>query len=328
MNIEQRINKLEREGRNWRRTALGLALLIGVSLSCSSQNEPPTVSGSAATVLANTSGSVDVMENVRTRSLEVVNDRGEVVASLNATTWLTLESEDSNSKVSLVAGQKPGCRIHGDKGFLGISDWTMQMFPPGADIAAISIESENGKGAISVRDLASEASDKVAVLRGSVLGFNHDGKENGGLLLGTDDQGSGILTGLNSAPGSKSKFLLLADDNGGEVITYSRDGHELVTLTGTANPGELYLFENGERAVAAGASEGGGGGLAIFNRPGKEGKPAVVVRSGEGGGGAIDIYNPLNKPVVSLQSNKSNEGMVTVHDFNGSIKNGLTTDPR
>jgi hypothetical protein len=55
-------------------------------------------------------------------------------------------------------------------------------------------------------------------------------------------------------------------------------------------------------------------------------KKAVVIQCGEGtGGGLIDILNPFNKRVVSVQSNKANEGSVLVHDANGILRNALGT---
>jgi len=68
-------------------------------------------------------------------------------------------------------------------------------------------------------------------------------------------------------------------------------------------------------------------GAAMLNLFGTTGKGRITMGAGEGGsdGAQINVYNPLGKKVVSVQSDKTNEGAVHVSDVNGKITNGLTT---
>jgi hypothetical protein len=54
-----------------------------------------------------------------------------------------------------------------------------------------------------------------------------------------------------------------------------------------------------------------------------KGNTMVSVGIAEGGGGIVDVYNPLGKRVATLQSTKTNCGMVGVYDQNGEAKGGL-----
>ena len=51
--------------------------------------------------------------------------------------------------------------------------------------------------------------------------------------------------------------------------------------------------------------------------------PAVTIGFGKQGGGVIDVCNPLDEKVVSIQSNKNNDGAVYVNDVNGDFGNAL-----
>lgn len=53
------------------------------------------------------------------------------------------------------------------------------------------------------------------------------------------------------------------------------------------------------------------------------GRGSVRIGIGETGGGTVYVHNALGKQVVSVQSSKTNEGLVTVHDVNGNLKNAL-----
>jgi hypothetical protein len=53
------------------------------------------------------------------------------------------------------------------------------------------------------------------------------------------------------------------------------------------------------------------------------GTKAVRIGIAELGGGVIDVFNPGGERVVTIQSNKTNEGTVAVCDFNGVPKNVL-----
>jgi len=56
-------------------------------------------------------------------------------------------------------------------------------------------------------------------------------------------------------------------------------------------------------------------------------KTLVIIRAGEGGGSFINVYNPFGKKVVTVQSDKTNQGLVSIHDVNGEVTNGLRTIP-
>ncbi len=60
---------------------------------------------------------------------------------------------------------------------------------------------------------------------------------------------------------------------------------------------------------------------------GEDGEVPLVVISGSDGGGMIDVYNSLGTVVVSVQSDKTNQGAVYVNDVNGKTTNVLTTRP-
>jgi hypothetical protein len=51
--------------------------------------------------------------------------------------------------------------------------------------------------------------------------------------------------------------------------------------------------------------------------------PDVLIVAQPRGGGGIAIQNPLGKPVVSIQSDKTNAGLIVVHDVDGKIVGGL-----
>ena len=50
---------------------------------------------------------------------------------------------------------------------------------------------------------------------------------------------------------------------------------------------------------------------------GKDGNASLM------GGGVIDVYNPFGKVVVSVQSDKTSQGAVYVHDVNGKVTDVL-----
>jgi hypothetical protein len=74
MTVEDRLNKLERESKNWRRIALGLALVLGVSLVCSQGTQALTASQAFA------AADNETFDTLRARQLHIVSPSGEVVA--------------------------------------------------------------------------------------------------------------------------------------------------------------------------------------------------------------------------------------------------------
>ena len=53
---------------------------------------------------------------------------------------------------------------------------------------------------------------------------------------------------------------------------------------------------------------------------------ALRIGIGDNGGGMIDVFSPLKKRVVSIQSNKANQGGVYLGDVNGEIQKILSVD--
>ena len=53
------------------------------------------------------------------------------------------------------------------------------------------------------------------------------------------------------------------------------------------------------------------------------GKPAVGIATGEGGGGMLNVFNALGNIAGSLQSNKSNDGVLYLTDSTGTQKNSV-----
>jgi hypothetical protein len=58
----------------------------------------------------------------------------------------------------------------------------------------------------------------------------------------------------------------------------------------------------------------------------KDDEPNTIFISSVNRGGIIDVHNPFGKVVVSIQSNKTNEGAVYVNDVAGKTKKFLTAD--
>jgi len=189
MNVEDRLTKLERENRNWRRVAFGLVVLVGASLCCTQGTQTPSVSASTSSALADASQSGRTLDTIRVRKLEIVNSKGEIVVTLSS---------------------------------LG-----------------------EGDGFVLV-----------------------EGKD-------------GDLTWLRDG------YISLKRKNGDET-----------NLMG----GHVALQKKGD-------------------------KDLIHISCGEGGGGIIEVYNPYGKVAVSVQSNKTNQGAVYVHDVSGEISNMLTTRP-
>ena len=66
-----------------------------------------------------------------------------------------------------------------------------------------------------------------------------------------------------------------------------------------------------------------GGNLSIYN---KDGILSTKITQGEIAGGMLNIYNPLGKPVVEVQSNKTNQGAISLNNVNGEYSKGLFAD--
>jgi hypothetical protein len=110
MSMEDRLAKIERESRTWRRIALVLALLIGASLSCTQSNQGPPASPSTPAASAQVSQADGILEVVRTRELQIVNDAGETVAGVEGTAKggrLYVYADDGDIKSQLVVEAAP-----------------------------------------------------------------------------------------------------------------------------------------------------------------------------------------------------------------------------
>jgi len=118
MNIEDRLAKLERESKSWRRIALGLALVFGVSLSCSQGTQAPPASRAFA-------ARDESFDTIRAHTLEIVDASGEVVAALKGQATgasLRLSStDDSHSEVYLSSTDGGVCSVLGTDNLVGMS---------------------------------------------------------------------------------------------------------------------------------------------------------------------------------------------------------------
>jgi hypothetical protein len=125
MSIEDRLAKIERESRAWRRIALALALLIGASLSCTQSNQGPPASPSTPSALAEASQSGRTLDTIRARKLEIVNDVGETVALLaDGPTGGFLEIEAGDKKSYVIIASLPnemGLMVSGPDGYVLVS---------------------------------------------------------------------------------------------------------------------------------------------------------------------------------------------------------------
>jgi hypothetical protein len=109
MTIEDRVSKLEREGRTWRRIAIGLAAVLGVSITCSERagERNPNSGQSGAAIAVEPER---IYEKIRLKNLEIVDDAGNTVGGFRADTrqggsagalWLTC-APPSGDLVTLV----------------------------------------------------------------------------------------------------------------------------------------------------------------------------------------------------------------------------------
>lgn len=85
MNLEERITRLERQNRNWRFLALGLAGLMGFWLSCTAEIEPKSApAGTTKDEETNSNQGDKIHELLRTRALAIVNEDGKMLTGLMA----------------------------------------------------------------------------------------------------------------------------------------------------------------------------------------------------------------------------------------------------
>ena len=145
--------------------------------------------------------------------------------------------------------------------------------------------------------------------------------------------------------------LEIVTEQGTTLATFDTFGGHFAQLKmgGTTEKGRILMFAGGpichaafsdrnSRVALEGAGIRIGSALTEDDRaqislmadddPEHDAKMKTLVQIGSGeGGGMIDVYNPFGKKVVSVQSNKTNEGSVLVHDVNGKLKNFLSTSP-
>ena len=70
-------------------------------------------------------------------------------------------------------------------------------------------------------------------------------------------------------------------------------------------------------------SNDGDGYVSVSNSDGKKG---VSIDNGEGAGGRVDVYNPFGKNVATMQSSKTNTGLIILKDVNGKPTASLYGD--
>lgn len=123
------------------------------------------------------------------------------------------------------------------------------------------------------------------------------------------------------------KFVVV--DEAGEIRNVlGGDGLKLHGGALNLNKCELILarggitLAGGNLILAGGGITLAGGDLLAYS---EKGQKLVALGETEGsGGGIIDVFNTLGKRVATMQSNKTNEGLVAVYDVNGEIANGLS----
>jgi hypothetical protein len=125
MNIEERLAKLERGSRAWRRMALALALIIVVCLICS-QATHEARSQTTSSGLASASQSGQTLDQIRAKSLEIVDDKGQRVALLTGTSdggavLFVSAREHFGSAYLMLGPDGPKWRIVGEGGAIFLS---------------------------------------------------------------------------------------------------------------------------------------------------------------------------------------------------------------
>ena len=144
--------------------------------------------------------------------------------------------------------------------------------------------------------------------------------------------------------------LEIVNDQGKTLATFDTfGGFARLELGGTREKGRILMFAGGPICHAAFSDRNGrvalaGVGITVGSALTEDDraqisslnsddpeyyaklKTLVQIASGKGGlSGFINVYNPCGKKVVSMRSNKTNEGVVYVYDVNGKVTNGLSS---
>ncbi|MEX1028284.1 MAG: hypothetical protein WD049_09825 [Candidatus Paceibacterota bacterium] len=227
MNIEDRLNKLERESKSWRRIALGLALVCGVSLSCSQgTNAPIPPRAYADDARAPGTSTSEVVDKIRTRQLEIVDAEGKMVASLTSVRSGSIlflgSTDDSGNQANLSTASGPGCMLQDN-------DHEMYMDSTGISILRRDEAKRRGLDRLNSKIKRGEKFDESArKLYSELLAL----EDNPLCEIGISKTGGGIVDVFN--PLGKKVVSIQADkSNKGMVVVSDLNGNHQEYLSPT-----------------------------------------------------------------------------------------------
>lgn len=257
-NLAERTTRLERSTRIWRASTIGLGFLLGAAILGGARQPAP------------------VTDVLRTRTLEIVGERGDVLAALGQDRFgglLAMYNARGQRTASIEANSAGGLITVADKaGRIRAAAQTddyggMFVVYGQNDRKAAAIEVGTLGGLVCVNDQEARASAALDVTaRGGRVVVNGP-DQHAAVVLARDDRGTGLAFVNNST--GQQVFLVGANDAGdGMLNTLARDGKPLITLGSTGREPLLSIFDSrGAEAVQAGVM-GGSGRVEVRDRQG------------------------------------------------------------
>lgn len=250
----------------------------------------------------------DVVDVLRARSIEILDDRGD------RKVLLMCDGEEGLMRIGGTA-DGPAVMIRTRKDGAGVT-----VFGPSGEVAA-ALDGGDGGGEVST----SNTSGKLAVLLSSVPSgegriFVSDGKGQPIVRLGPMQSGEGSIETLN--PSGKALVTISASEKDvGAISTFDGKGTELAHLGGSARDGgALRLSSIDGKCIFFAGSENGAGTLWTTD----DGKKALVhLSKSADGGGELHVIGPAGKGRAGIGAGRFGGGMIiTNRDGNEVVKAG------
>jgi hypothetical protein len=338
MTLEERLTRLERMNR---RLTLSLVLAGGMVATlvvlavggCTGPTAPPESITARQFVLVDAKGKRRATLGTTTdrAGLWVFDEGGKTRAMLGMFRdgpGLDLVDEGGKTRVGLALTKDgPSLTLFDEKGQNAAASlvvnpagqpglWLLGMKGEGTKGNACLAFNENGSPALSLHDKEGDATFFAHSIR-----IDGAGKKTSVLLttaLPDPKPLGGHVAGLPEAP-------LLWLHKGQSDVWLDPTSLCLWGQPGTnatlANDGLRLHDEKGNFRAGLCVTKSGWPFLSLDDENGKQ---RVCLSVGEAGGGSsLNIYNPLGKEVVTVQSCKTNSGLVIVSDHNGKPTDGL-----
>ena len=268
----------------------------------SRQNEIPRLGKQAQAGLQQILSDTLRVQTLQTRTLQIVNAAGGVVAIIGsdpAGNGILLVGNVAGAAVAAISADQAG------NGDISVIENNASVAGMGVDQAGNGVVAASNALGSSFTLLGADDSGNAGLI---VSGGSESG--TGAVILGLDETGNGLVSTVSS---SGSLALLGADDSGnaGLIIgTASESGTGVVILgVDDVGNGSVSAVSASGSIVDLGIDEAGDAAVLLTNR---EGVLASVLGVDENGHGVMGILNASGRPIAAMAADEAGSGVLGI----------------